>query len=241
MINSSGKLLEALIKPRLTTAVRNAGDLSEKQYGFRKGRSTINAIQEIVTVVEKAQEGNHFSRKIVLLMTLDVKNAFNSVRWTDMMKALKEKFKVPQYLLRMFESYLSGRVLLYETTEGTRCRNITAGAAQGSILGPDLWNVTYDEILGLHVAENSFFIGYADDIAAVIEARNVEQAIHILNVVMGNVTMWMENHGLSLAMEKTDILIITRNRIPVEIPVQIEETKVRSQKEVNLLCDAILL
>ena len=46
------------------------------------------------------------------------------------------------------QSYLSDRVLLYDTTEGRRTKVVTAGAAQGSVLGPDIWNIDYDEILG---------------------------------------------------------------------------------------------
>lgn len=129
MLSTAGKLLERLIKPRLTEAVKRAGDLSHRQYGFRKGRSTIDGVQEVIKTFERAQMGNHFSRKIVLLATFDVRNAFNSqsARWSDRRKALREDFKIPEYLLNILNSYLKDRVLLYDTTDGKCRKRVTAG------------------------------------------------------------------------------------------------------------------
>ena len=36
-----------------------AGDLADRQYRFRKGSSTVHAIQKIVETAKKTQEGNH--------------------------------------------------------------------------------------------------------------------------------------------------------------------------------------
>ena len=45
--------------------------------------------------------------------------------------------------------------------------------AQGSILGSDLWNASYDSSLQMDIPENIFLVGYADD-SAVIIAWDVE-------------------------------------------------------------------
>ena len=77
---------------------------------------------------------------------------------------------------RMVEVYLSDRVLLYDTNEGQRRIPITYGAAQGSIPGSDLWNVSYVRLLKLEMPDETQLIGYADDVAALIAARDVDQA-----------------------------------------------------------------
>ena len=107
----------------------------------------------------RAQSGNHYSRNIVVLVTLDVKNAFNSVRWTDVLKSLEHRFHVPGYLVRIIGDYLSERVLLYDTTDCTKTRP-SAGAAQSSNLGPDLWNVMYDGILELKISTDAMSFAY---------------------------------------------------------------------------------
>lgn len=235
MLDTAGKLLERLLKPRLEEAIHNGGGLSSRQYGFRPGRSTVHAVKEIADVFKAAQLGNHHSRPVVLLATLDVKNAFNSLRWSDMLRALAEDFAVPSYLMRLLRSYLRNRVLIYDTNSGQKRMNVTSGAAQGSVLGPVLWNVSYDGILNLEMPENTFLIGYADDIAAVITARNIEDAQRRLRQVMIRTRTWLDSHGLELATHKTELLLLTKRPIPVGIEMSIDEVLLTTKSCVKYL------
>lgn len=235
MLDSAGKLFEKLIKMRLNSAVESAGGLSHKQYGFRNKRSTIDAIQDVVTSVEVAQSGSHYKKRIVLLATFDIRNAFNSLRWADVRKALSTNFRVPGYLLRILQNYLSDRTLIYDTCDGQREKQITSGAAQGSILGPDLWNITYDGILRIEMPENTYLIGYADDLAAVITAKTTEEARRKLNQTMMRVLSWLENHGLRLAAEKTEVILLTKQHIPLEIEFQTTEITLTTSTVVKYL------
>ncbi|KAL7723971.1 hypothetical protein ACLKA6_017962 [Drosophila palustris] len=235
MLDTAGKLLEKLIKPRLAAAVENAGGLSSRQFGFRPGRSTIGAIQEVTKAALASHQGNHHSRPIVLLATLDVKNAFNSVRWAEMIEALQNRFQTPEYLMRIIDSYLENRKLVYPTTAGEKCIQVTAGAAQGSILGRDLWNIAYDEVLRIDMPDDTFLVGYADDIAAVITARNTDYAQRKLTQVMIRVNNWLDSRGLKLATEKTELLLITRRQIPTEVDMRLNESFIRTQKAIKYL------
>lgn len=223
MLDTAGKLLERLMKPRIETAINAAGGLSQRQHGFRPGKSTAGALKDVVNAFTSAQEKSPYTRPVVLLATLDVKNAFNSLRWTDVLQALKENFNVPAYLMRMTRSYLSDRVLTYNTIEGPRKMQITSGAAQGSILGPDLWNASYDGILKIQMPEGTFLVGYADDIAAVITARNTDEAQRKLRQVMIRAKSWLDSHGLQLATHKTELLLLTKRHIPIEIDVRLDD------------------
>lgn len=235
MLDTAGKLLEKMLKPRISAAVQRAGNLSLKQHGFRRGHSTIGAIEEVIRTFQAAQQSNHYSRKVVLLVTLDVRNAFNSARWCDILNALETTFSVPQYLMRMVKCYLKDRELIYDTTEGPHRKEITAGAAQGSILGPDLWNILYDGILRMEMPENTFLVAYADDIAAVITARDTDDAQRRLHQVMRRVYSWMEDHGLMLATEKTEIVLLTRRRIPTILEIQVGSETIITKEAVKYL------
>ena len=72
---------------------------------------------------------------------------------------------------------MSDREIIYETAQGTRLRRVTAGAVQGSVLGPDLWNIMHDQVLRLSIPEETFTIGYGDDLVLVITAKDVKIAI----------------------------------------------------------------
>lgn len=235
MLDTAGKLLERLLKPRLEEAIRSAGGLSKRQYGFRPGKSTMGALKDVVDAVEASQQKNPFTRPVVLLATLDVRNAFNSLRWNDVLKALEEKFNAPAYLMRMLKDYLKDRVLIYSTDRRQKRLQVSSGAAQGSILGPDLWNASYDEILRIEMPKGTFLVGYADDIAAVIEARNTEEAQRRLTQVMIRTKNWLDSHGLQLASQKTELLLLTRKHIPTEIDMRFDDVVIRTTKSLKYL------
>ena len=235
MLDTAGKLLEKLLKPRLQAAISASGDLAPRQYGFRRGRSTIDAVQEVVNAARSTEQGNHYSRPICLLATLDVKNAFNSVRWDKALEAFERAFRIPAYLLRILGDYLRDRSITYDTEDGPIKREITSGAAQGSMLGPDIWNVFYDGILRMEMPEGTFLVGYADDIAVVIEARDVDLARLLLNRVMRRVFSWLEDRGLELATKKTEIVLLTKRHINTMCPFQVGDATVQAKSAVRYL------
>lgn len=234
MLDVAGKLMEKLLRGRLSQSIQHAGGLADTQHGFRQGRSTIGAATEIVRTFNEAQLTNQYSRKIVVLVTLDVRNAFNSARWEEILRAL-DTYSTPRYLTRIVGDYFTNRTLTYDTTEGPKTRIMTCGVAQGSVLGPELWNVLYDGVLRIDMPEKTFLVAYADDLAAVTQARNVEEAQIKINQIMRRVITWMDERGLALATEKTEILMLTRRRIPLEIQFRVADATVTSKKAAKYL------
>ena len=57
LLDTMGKLLEEMILQRLQGHMVRENGLSENQFGFRKGRSTVNAIQAVVDIATKARRG----------------------------------------------------------------------------------------------------------------------------------------------------------------------------------------
>lgn len=70
--------LKKLIKPRLTDAILAAGEYSPTQYGFRAGRSIIDAIEDVVHAVKLAEAHSRHCRAVVLLVSVDVKSTIKS-------------------------------------------------------------------------------------------------------------------------------------------------------------------
>lgn len=212
MLDVPGKLLEKLIKVRLSAAVESAGGLSVNQHGFRKQHSTISAIEQALAIVKEAWSGNHRSRKACIFITFDVRNAFNSVGWEDILDALKDDFEVDEYIRDMVSDYFRDRVLEYDTLEGTHTVEVTAGVPQGSVLGPDLWNVRYDDLLREDLARDTYLVGYADDIAGIILANSAEDARQKIGHLVTRLGDWMARHKLKLAASKTELVVLTRQQ-----------------------------
>lgn len=53
---------------------------------------------------------------------------------------------------------------------------VTAGSVKGPIVGPDLWNVCYDSLFRTDLLEKFVLVGYANNVAALIAAKDIELA-----------------------------------------------------------------
>ena len=113
LLDTMGKLLEEMIPQRLQGHMVRENNLSKNQFGFRKGRSTVDAIQAVVDIATKARRGTGNHKGFCALISIDIRNAFNTVRWNICIEAMVRK-KVPDYLLRMIGDYLSDRWVIYE-------------------------------------------------------------------------------------------------------------------------------
>ncbi|KAI5754639.1 hypothetical protein M8J77_010224 [Diaphorina citri] len=107
LLDSLGKTLEALIRIRIEKRLSGQWDLSSNQFGFRKGRSTVDAINKVKSLC-RAAKGR---RKACAMVGVDVRNAFNSTPWDGIIAELKRR-KMPPYLINISCSYLSDRKLL---------------------------------------------------------------------------------------------------------------------------------
>ncbi|CAD7085180.1 unnamed protein product [Hermetia illucens] len=69
-----GKMLKRVIYNRLLPVAERQDGLSDQQYGFRKARSTIDAIKLVTGLAEDAMHGKGSTSKYCVVVTLDVKN-----------------------------------------------------------------------------------------------------------------------------------------------------------------------
>lgn len=210
MLDTAGKMLERLLLQRLDQHLDTTeGGRSDRQYGFRKGRSTVDAIRAVMEVALRAAEGHFRDRKLCALVSLDVKNAFNTAPWACIDDALRRK-KVPAYLVKTLRSYMTDRTLL--VGESRAARPVSCGVPQGSVLGPALWNVLYDGLLETVMPKGITVVSFADDVAVIGTARMVESLETRMNDALDTVAGWMVRHGLELAPQKSEALMLTRKR-----------------------------
>ncbi len=237
MLDTGGKILERILQNRLVLITESDGGLSPNQFGFRKARSTLDAINAVVSKAKKALQGKRWkggTKQYCATITLDIRNAFNTANWGHIMKALRE-LKVPEYLLKTLDSYFKDRVLVYDSEDGPKEYNITSGVPQGSVLGPILWNVMYNNVLNLQIPDGVEIIGFADDIAIVVSAKHLDEIEMVANETISIVKNWLESVGLELAEHKTEAVLISSRKKRDTVSFKVGNHVIKSKESIKYL------
>ncbi|KAH1028575.1 hypothetical protein HUJ05_001920 [Dendroctonus ponderosae] len=211
LIDTIAKLYEHLLKIKLEEEVQQRGGLSPNQFGFTKGKSTLDTVRKVIQIANQARRNtlNHWRDEgWCCLVTLDVRNAFNSAPWSAINKSL-EQFNVSKYLRSVMRNYLQNRYIITQDGEAVE---VTAGIPQGSVLGPTLWNIFYNWTLEMEVPQGATMLGFADDIALVTSAKNKLSMIEVVNETLGHINNWISENQLELAPEKTEAILLSGKR-----------------------------
>lgn len=79
----AGKILETLLTQRLDAELEKKGAISPRQQRFMKRRSTVTAMSELKEEIQAC------NRKWMAVVTMDVKNAFNTVWWPRIVEKMR--------------------------------------------------------------------------------------------------------------------------------------------------------
>lgn len=204
LLDDIGKALERAIAERIRAALQESdSSLADKQFGFREGLSTIEALFTVRNYVFKARN----SDDCVVAISLDIQNAFNSLPWNVVLAQLQRK-KIPTYLIRIVRSYFSERYITYKDSSGIYQRKAaTAGVPQGSVLGPLLWNLAYDWVLETKEWPGCSVICYADDTLVLARGRTPRVAAAKATIFAGSVVLRIKQLGLKIAAHKTEAML----------------------------------
>lgn len=110
LLGELGKILERILVNRMEQWMYEHPEsgLAEDQFGFRPGKSTYDVLYKVREIILTETNEN----RIVAGASLDIMNAFNTLKWKHILKALKEK-GFPSYIRRIISDYLSCRTIEY--------------------------------------------------------------------------------------------------------------------------------
>jgi len=206
LLNVVGKVFETMLVARLEEHITSRGGLSPNPHGFRKAISTDDAVLKLQQNILAAI--NFPSEKFCVAVSLDIRNAFNSIGWTEVMSALYI-LEVPNYLRRIFDSYFQGRTAETQVGNNSVEVRVTCGVPQGSVVGPLLWNIAYDSVMRLQLPVGTELLGFADDTMVIVSGATITELEQKTNEVLCRVSGEIRRLGQPLAVNKTEAVLFT--------------------------------
>ena len=162
-----GKIFERILSYILNDLSINKDWISNNQFGFVNGKSTVDALDKLVTTVEE----NNKLKKFTLCLLFDIKGAFDNAWHPGILKKLLD-LGCPTPLVMLIKSYLSDRSVSYGDKADNITRTLQKSCPQGSILSPFLWSINVDDLLRSDLPTGSTIQAYADDICITISSKD---------------------------------------------------------------------
>ena len=201
------KVFERIVYDYLFDFICTNNILYDYQIGFRPGHSTQQAIITLIDKITKSLDNGD----IVISLFIDLKKAFDTVDHRILLRKLYA-YGIRGTMLKWIESYLSGRTqyVVFDGQE-SEIHGIQCGVPQGSILGPLLFILYMNDIC--NVSDIFFAIMYADDTSLVVNGKDLNALIQLLNTALIDLCTWFKANRLSLNTTKTFYMIFHRARI----------------------------
>ena len=197
------KITEKVVHTRLMEHLETLNLLSPTQFGFRQNRSTESAAILFVDSIRKAVDKG----EVVGTVFIDLSKAFDTISHANLLKKLPQ-FGIRGAELEWFTDYLFCR-------KQTVCYNgilshsefVTCGVPQGSILGPLLFLILFNDIgFSLRKAR---IIKYADDSVIFFSNKDYKVVENCLNENIEMVAEWFEDNDMipNLKVNKTECML----------------------------------
>lgn len=211
LITCLAKIFEKVIKIRLTNYIDKYKLLSPKQFGFRKGKSTQDAISCLTSEIYKAMDEG----KPSLCVFLDLSKAFDTVSHRQLLEAL-EDIGIRGTTYNLMKSYLTQRKQCVKIkTETSDLKTIDFGVPQGTVLGPLLFTIYLNNLFMLHTSGT--VISFADDTAIFYKDTSWENLKRKSEIDLCNIFNWFNHKILTINYEKTKFISFAsyKNNLPL--------------------------
>jgi hypothetical protein len=235
------KVFESIINKKIWKHLNSSNLISDRQYGFRKERST----GDLLSLLSDSWSSSlrHFGESFAV--ALDISKAFDRV-WHKALISKLPSFGIYPSLCNLLADFLSGRSIA-AVVDGHRStfKPINSGVPQGSVLSPTLFLIFINDLLSV---TSSPIHSYADDSTlhysfhferrpTQLQLSNArEAALERLASDLSRISNWGRENMVIFNASKTQFLhLTTRHNLPNTYNIFFENTELKSSPVLNIL------
>ena len=222
------KIFEALIQSRIKNLMQH--ELSENQFGYRKGKCTETAVLTLINRVLPAIE----NKKFAVCIFLDFSSCFDTIsRPLLSQKVHRYGFDTPE--VEFINSYFSERKeIIFHNGHYSQVREQELGVVQGSKNGPLFFDIYANDIKFL--CSDDEYLMYADDTCLIYQDEDLHRLMNYVNGRIETIKQWCNFNKLSLNSTKSEYMIITNRHITIpRDTIRINNEAIRQSSSVKYL------
>lgn len=205
VLSNIGKIFEKIVNNRLEEYLTKNNIITPRQFGFRKGVGTEDALIELTSHLYDQLD----KHKKLIAGFLDIRKAYDSIDHNILLTQLNN-IGLKHNTLQWFKTYLTDRQQMTKLTDFTS-QPITCPAysiPQGTILGPVLFNIY---INNLPKVSKGLVFCYADDACIIYSGNDWTSTFNIARQDLTNLHNWYHSMSLQLNLTKTNYMTFSIN------------------------------
>ena len=213
------KVFERCVAERLWSFFNKHSIISQYQFGFQKGKSTLDALINLTENIYSAlNESKHTA-----CVFIDLRKAFDTVNHGILLRKLY-CYGIRGLPLKWFSDYLSNRTHCVKIgTHISGAKTSSIGIPQGSIVGPILFLCYINDLP--NACPNMSTLLYADDTTLTTSHYDYQSLIKTLNSELVAFKKWAIVNRLSINTDKTISLLVTNRFRDIITPLKLKLDK----------------
>lgn len=223
--NNPFKLFTKILAERIRETIDDC--LPETQLGFRRGRSTLTAIELMLNNVWEALE----EKDKFYVVFIDFTKAFDLINRKLVVEKLEETLGENNKWTQIIKAILQwNKIRISDNLSLSEPILQTNGVLQGDPLSPTLFILAAEEIMRIAQKSDIAAFAYADDIA--VGSRDIIKLQNTIN----DMEEWCSKHKFEINTSKTEMMVFRQGgRAPASAEIFIKGRKITIVNEFKYL------